>query len=68
MYYEVNVSRYKRHVFATHERSVTTEWELKEILKLFSEKFPESEGFNIMVTQYWKAGETIDVDKYLKEV
>ena len=32
MGYEINVSLNGKHFFATHERSITNNWKLKEIL------------------------------------
>lgn len=59
MYYEINVSLNGRHLFATAERSVTTLNEAERMYNLFKEKFPESEGYHISVTQYDKVGHII---------
>ena len=62
MYYEINVSLNGQHFFATAERSVTGEWKLREVYKVFKEKFPEEEGYKIDVTLWNKAGKHIDVE------
>ena len=58
-YYEINVAKDGRHFFATHKRSLTTEWKMKEALAIFKEKFPESEGYRIMVTAQIEYGNVI---------
>lgn len=58
-YYEINVSRNGRHFFATHKRSVPDKWKMNEILEVFKDKFPESEGYRIMVTAESTYGEYI---------
>lgn len=62
MYYEINVSKDGKHLFATAERSITVEWEAERIYKLFKEKFPESEGYKISITRWEKVGKTIDIE------
>lgn len=52
MYYELNVSKQGRHLFATDDRSLSTRRDTKNLYDLFLEKFPESEGYHIMITQY----------------
>lgn len=51
-YYEINVSKNGQFVFATAERSATSPSSAKKLFKLFKEKFPESEGYEVEVT-YW---------------
>lgn len=57
-YIEINVSKDGRHFFATAQRSIKTfpvdGW--KEILRIFQEKFPESEGYKISVTKWESRG------------
>lgn len=65
MYYEINVSLNGRHYFATAERSLTTEWEFKEMLKVFKQKFPESEGYRISASVNYKTGKILDVNEIL---
>ena len=59
MYYEINVSFKGRHLFATAERSITSEEQMREMYNLFLKHFPESEGYNLDVTQWNKIGKPI---------
>ena len=52
-YYEINISKNGQFVFATAERSATSESSAKKLFKLLKEKFPESEGYKITIT-YWE--------------
>lgn len=52
-YYEINISKNGQFVFATAERSATSEFSAKKLFKLLKEKFPESEGYKVEVT-YWE--------------
>jgi len=73
MYYEINVAKlvkvhsrscsYK-HFFATAKRSITTEFELKEVLKHFLVIFPSPE-FLMNVTRYQEIGEGLNVNDIL---
>lgn len=49
MAYEINVSKDGFHVFATAERSITTEAWAEDLLEKFKVAFPESEGYHIEV-------------------
>lgn len=53
-HYEINVAYNGRHFFATAEHSFTTSEQAKEALRIFTERFPESDGYSITVT-YWMA-------------
>lgn len=55
-YYEINVSLNGVHFFATHKRSLTDERKMQEVLEVFKEKFPESEGYRISVTAEYEYG------------
>ena len=59
MYYEINVSLNGRHLFATAERSIADYNKAKEMYKLFMEKFPQSEGYELTVTCWEKSGKQI---------
>jgi hypothetical protein len=63
--YEINVSLNGKHFFATAERSIHTESNCVEVLKVFKKAFPESEGYSITVTYQQKIGKILDVDKLL---
>lgn len=58
-YYEINVSLNGVHFFATHKRSLTDKRKMQEVLEVFKEKFPESEGYQIIVTAQYAYGEYI---------
>ena len=61
--YEINVSLNGHHFFATHERSIVSEQKLKEVYKVFKEKFPEAEGYEISVTYWIKSGREINTEE-----
>lgn len=48
--YEINVSLNGKHFFATTLRSAPTERKVEELYEVFKKKFPESEGYKIMVS------------------
>lgn len=52
MYYEINVSKDGKHLFATDERSIEFYWELERVYRIFEQKFPECEGYKITVTKW----------------
>jgi hypothetical protein len=70
MYFEINVAKKSkidgayRHYFATAERSISTETELKGMLIHFKHLFPEPE-FNIIATGYEKIGHPVDINELL---
>lgn len=66
MYYEINVSLNGRHFFATAPRSITTYTELKKVLPVIIEKFPASEGYEIMLTQVHESGTILNIEETLK--
>lgn len=63
MYYEINISLNGKHFFATNERSITNETSLKKVYKTIKEKFPQEEGYNIMVTYNETKGKLINMEK-----
>lgn len=62
MYYEINVSKNGRHLFATAERSVTSFTQAEGMYMLFKEKFPENEGYKIDVTYWEKVGKPVNME------
>jgi len=76
MYYEINVAKQEfigtssrftyKHFFATAKRSITTESELKNVLKCLVVAFPKPE-YDITVTRYETSGLFIDIQRVLKE-
>ena len=61
MSYEINVSKNGQHYFATAERSITSEYKAFEEVKHFQSIFPESEGFEIILTKLIRAGQKVDI-------
>lgn len=59
-HYEINVAKDGRHLFATHERSLTNKWDYEKVMKIMKEKFPASEGYNVTATGEYQFGITID--------
>jgi len=53
MGYEINVSQNGRHLFATHERSMSNMLleDALDMLHLMSDKFPKSEGYEVTMTE-----------------
>ena len=67
MYYEINISKNGHHFFATAERSLTNYDDMKRALAVFVEKFPKSEGYEILVTQWERKGKQLDLVALIKE-
>lgn len=67
MGYEINVALNGKHLFATHERSLKYDSDLKHCLEIFLEKFPKSEGYTISVNYIEHYERIIDIDKFMKE-
>lgn len=63
--YEINVALNGTHLFATHERSITNVFELKKILPILIEKFPESEGYTILISKTTISSEYMDKSKFI---
>ena len=66
MYYEINIALNGKHFFATDERSIRTEWELKRVLEVFTQKFPKKEGYEITVSYWEKRGKELKIEDILK--
>jgi hypothetical protein len=67
MRYEINVSQNGRHLFATHERSITTLAELKRLYVLFADLFRESDGYELSVSCNHEARFSIDSEELMSE-
>jgi len=65
MDYEITVALKGRHLFATHERSVKSREKLESLIKLFSEKFPKSEGYEVSVTLWEKTGKFVSIEEII---
>jgi hypothetical protein len=59
MYYEINVSLFGRHFFATHARSITTREECKRVVEVFKKAFPKENGYLMNILRYELVGEPI---------
>lgn len=59
MHYEINVALNGTHFFATHERSIDNDKKLSDVIEVFTEKFPKSEGYEISATRYKTIGEDV---------
>lgn len=61
MHWEICVAHDKQgHVFATHPRSLTSEHKAREVFALLRSKFPQSEGYNVMVSYHEGSGLYLD--------
>jgi hypothetical protein len=49
MFFQINVSHEGLHVFATAEHSLTGFLRAREVYTLLREKFPESEGYAVVL-------------------
>lgn len=67
MHYEINVSLKGAHLFATHERSVTSERQARSLYARFTLAFPESEGFRISVARVSTVGTEFDITAAVQE-
>ena len=61
MHYEINISLNGQHFFATAERSITNLNKAEKVYNLFKEKFPESEGYKIDITEWNKVGKVVNM-------
>ena len=64
-YFEINVSKNGKHLFATSPYSLPAHSDKSAIVlyELFRDKFPENEGFEIRVTKWVCRGQII-IGKY----
>ncbi|MGD9727380.1 MAG: hypothetical protein AB7L09_21440 [Nitrospira sp.] len=59
-HFEINVSKYGKHCFATAERSAVTIDEAYKLFKDFEKRFPKDEGYKIEITKIMCSGVTFD--------
>lgn len=59
MHYEINISLNGQHFFATAPRSIQSEFELREVYPILSNKFPEKEGYEISVYRFEESSHEI---------
>ena len=62
-YYEINVSKNGKHFFATAPRSIVTRAKLGEVWEELDKRFPEEEGYGIMVTKQYQYGELLNMTR-----
>lgn len=58
--YRINVALNGRHFFAIDPESAWTKEKAKELYETIKKKFPESEGYTIMVTYWHSIGEHVE--------
>jgi len=68
MHYEINVAKNGKHVFATHERSLSTLKQTAEVVSRLELAFPEAEGYSISVSEISTIGMAISQDELTKEL
>lgn len=66
MYYEINVALNGKHLFATDKRSITSKEKVEKVYKIFKEKFPMEDGYDILVSYYETVGKFVDMN-YLEQ-
>jgi hypothetical protein len=62
MYYEINISVGGKHFFATAERSIPTRDDMIKLYKIMKEKFPESEGYHVEVSEWRNQGRILHLE------
>lgn len=67
MYYEINVALNGQHFFATDKRSITNKGAMERVYKVFKEKFPLEEGYDILVSRVDTVGTFVDTEYLDKE-
>lgn len=68
MHYEINVAKNGKHLFATHERSLSTLRQTAEVLARLETAFPTSEGYSISVSEICTIGKAISNKELYKEL
>ena len=63
MFYEINVAKDGKHFFATDKRSITNERALQEVYTVFKEKFPQEEGYDMLVSCIETQGKFLNMEK-----
>lgn len=67
-WYEINVSKDGRHLFATAKRSIANKWDLERVFPIIKRKFPEDEGYKISVTARVEYGRYYENPQSAEEV
>lgn len=66
MHYEINVAKNGKHLFATHERSLTNERKALEVFTELRTRFPSGEGYSVSMSRMETVGRPVDVERLLK--
>ena len=59
--YEINISRFGTHFFATAERSIQDEAKLRLVLIALFRAFPEKDGYRFEATFKRTTGDILDI-------
>lgn len=51
MHYEINVAKDGQHLVATHERSLNSQSQVREVLEKMQQIFPEEKGYRISISK-----------------
>lgn len=68
MYYEINVTLYGKHFFATAERSITDLDSLKRVYCTLAARFTSKDGFSLSVKLVKISGHSIDTSEWDKMI
>lgn len=68
MHYEINISLNGKHFFATSERSITSDYKLREVYDALKNKFNENDGYSFDVIKYQTVGTVIDINEIYQKV
>lgn len=68
MYYEICITLRGKHFFATSDRSLTTRDQMLKVLDVFLTKFPESEGYSILVFENRTTGRGLSLRTLKREL
>ena len=66
MCYIINVSTNEGHFFETHKNSIPNKETMEKVYKVFKEKFPVNEGYEVLV--YNEVGKFLDMNYLNKEL
>jgi hypothetical protein len=64
MAFEINISLKGKHVFATHQRSLTTPTEVRNVLPRLKIAFPKEDGYEIGITNWEHVGKIHDIKEF----
>lgn len=67
-WYEINVSKDGKHLFATAKRSIPNKWDLERVFPIIKQKFPEDEGYRVSVSAQVEYGRRYENPQSAEEV